>query len=153
VGMVAAVDLSMDDPIHVDTQDLKRLGIRLANLACSDLFPRNSTCAGLKRGPRPVSAALIGNLIHVTFSGVNGRLVAQGRVGGFTLQGPNNTPLPILYKARLDASDPTQVLLDVQGTVPKDSRVWYGQGTDPYCNLRDEADMAAPVFVLDVHTP
>jgi sialate O-acetylesterase len=149
-GMVASVDLAMDDPIHVDTQDLKRVGARLANLACTDLFPKVCT---LKLGPRPVSAILSDGVIRVTFSSVNGRLVAEGRVGGFSLQGPDLARLPVLYKARLDGTDPNQVLLYVQGAIPKDSRLWYGQGSDPYCNLRDEADMAAPVFVLPVQTP
>jgi sialate O-acetylesterase len=148
--MVASVDLAMDDPIHVDTQDLKRVGARLANLACTDLFPKVCT---LKLGPRPVSAILSDGVIRVTFSSVNGRLVAEGRVGGFSLQGPDLARLPVLYKARLDGTDPNQVLLYVQGAIPKDSRLWYGQGSDPYCNLRDEADMAAPVFVLPVQTP
>ena len=153
VGMAPAVDLSLDDPIHIDTQDLKRIGVRLAKLACSDLFPRKGNCGAVKRGPRPVSALLTGNLIRVTFSGVNGKLIADGRLSGFSLQGPKNTTLPTLFKARLDPADPSGVLLYVQGEVPKDLEIWYGQGKDPYCNLRDELDMAAPVFVLPVQKP
>jgi sialate O-acetylesterase len=38
-GMVAAIDLTLDDLIHVGAQDLKRLGRRLATLAIRDLFP------------------------------------------------------------------------------------------------------------------
>ena len=153
VGMAAAVDLTLDDAIHVDTQDLKRVGIRLANLACSDLFPRKQNCGSLKRGPRPESATLTGNIIRVTFSGVNGRLVAEGRLAGFSLQGPDDAPLSILYKARLDPADPNGVLLYIQGNLPMDARLWYGEGKDPYCNLHDEADMAAPVFLLPVRKP
>ena len=150
VGMVASVDLSMDDPIHVDTQDLKRIGVRLANVACTELFPKQCTTS---RGPRPLSAVLTGGVIHVTFTGVNGKLEAEGRITGFSLQGPDFQPLPILYKARLDADDPAQVLLYIQGALPKGARLWYGQGSDPNCNLHDEADMAAPVFMLPVQTP
>ena len=153
VGMAAAVDLTLDDAIHVDTQDLKRVGIRLSNLACHDLFPRKQNCVSLKRGPHPESATLTGNIIRVTFSGVNGRLVTEGRLAGFSLQGPDDAPLAMLYKARLDPADPNGVLLYIQGNLPMDTRVWYGQGKDPYCNLHDEADMAAPVFMLPVQKP
>ena len=157
-GMAAAVDLSLDDAIHVDTQDLKRLGIRLANLACSDLFPGKQNCGSLKHGPRPVAATVTGKVIRVTFSGVNGRLVTEGRLDGFSLQGADGAALEILYKARLDPADPSGVLLYIQSELEsqpesQNVRLWYGRGKDPYCNLRDEADMAVPVFVLPVQKP
>jgi sialate O-acetylesterase len=156
-AMVAAADLSLEDPIHIDTQDLKRLGVRLANVACSDLFPQKPACGGLKRGPRPVSATLAGtasgSVIHVLFSDVNGRLLAEGRLGGFSLHGPDDAPLGMIYKARLDPGDPNAVLLHIQGQLPKDARLWYGWGKDPFCTLRDEADMAAPVFALPIVKP
>jgi sialate O-acetylesterase len=155
--MVASVDLSLVDAIHIDTQGLKRVGGRLANVVCSEWFPRKQNCGALKRGPRPMSATwsetVSGSAIRVTFSGVNGRLIAEGRLGGFSLHGPDDTPLSIIYKARLDPADPGAVLLHLQGTLPKDAALWYGRGRDPYCNLRDEADMAAPVFVLPVSKP
>ena len=38
------------------------------------------------------------------------------------------------------------VLLYVGGKMPEGATLRYGAGRDPYCNLRDEAGMAAPVF-------
>ena len=30
--------------------------------------------------------------------------------------------------------------------LPPGAKLWYGWGSDPYCNLVDDANMAAPVF-------
>jgi sialate O-acetylesterase len=142
-GMAPAVDLSLDDGIHVSTPDLKRLGHRLANLACRDLFPN---LRPYKRGPRPVSATFQNGILRVAFSEVNGRLRAPGRISGFSIHGPDGASLPLIYKARVDPDDGSAVLLHIGGKLPSGAAIYYGYGKDPYCNLRDEADMAAPVF-------
>jgi sialate O-acetylesterase len=146
VGMVSAVDLALDDSIHISTPDLKRLGRRLANLATRDLFPSIKEYAQMKRGPRPVSAKLANNTIKLQLSEINGSLVAEGRISGFSLTGVDGVPVPAIYRARLDPADPAAILLDVHGKLPEKPMLWYGQGKDPYCNLRDIADMALPMF-------
>lgn len=146
-GMAVAVDLQLDDPIHVGTQDHKRLAHRLADLVTHDLFPAAKDWAQIKRGPRPVSAKVDGGAIRVTFAEVNGRLQAEGRLSGFSLHAANGDYLPVIYRQRFDPADPNVVLLDLQdGKLPEKSELWYGWGRDPYCNLRDTADMAAPAF-------
>jgi sialate O-acetylesterase len=37
-------------------------------------------------------------------------------------------------------------VLKLTGPPPARSSLWYGYGLDPYCNLSDALDMAAPVF-------
>ncbi|HBY64007.1 MAG TPA: sialate O-acetylesterase [Solibacterales bacterium] len=146
-GMAVAVDLDLDDPIHIGTDDFKRLGKRLANLACRDLFPNVAACQAVARGPRPVSAKLEGgNVIRVSYSNVNGGLRAPGRIAGFSLWQASGEYLPALYKAMVDPKAPAQVLLYVQPKLPEGTVLRYGAGKDPYCNLVDVADMAAPVF-------
>ena len=147
-GMVAAVDLQLDDGIHVGTQDLKRLGRRLADLVCIDLFPRVKNYGQLKRGPRPVAASYQNGLVKVTFSGVNGRLQSEGPISGFSIHTANGEWVPMIYKSHVDPAEASAVLLSVQGKLPPDATLWYGYGKDPYCNLRDAADMAVPVFAL-----
>lgn len=146
VGMAASIDLSLDDLIHVGTQDLKRLGTRLANLACHDNFPREAGCAGLLRGPRPVSAKLSGNVLRVSFQNVNGKLVSAGRISGFTIHDEQGSPIPAIFRAEVNAASPNEVLLNLIAAPPAGATLRYGAGKDPYCNLRDEADMAVPVF-------
>jgi sialate O-acetylesterase len=146
VGMVASIDSDLDDGIHASTQAQKRIGARLANLACHDLFPEVKSCAALQPGPRPVSAIRDGNIVRLKFSGVNGKLVAEGRLSGFTVHDAAGAVATRLFKAFVDPSDGSTVLLYVQGKPDAILSVHYGYGKDPYCNVRDEADMPVPVF-------
>jgi len=122
--------------IHVSTQDHKLLGRRLANLALGRT----------KKGPRPVSATFSNGVVRVAFAEVNGKLVSQGRISGFTIHAGPGEPSPLIFKARIDPADPSAVLLSVGGKLPDGAVLRYGYGKDPYCNLRDEAGMGAPVF-------
>ncbi len=149
-GMVTAVDLQLDDGIHVGTQDLKRLARRLADLVCLDLFPRVKDYGERKRGPRPVNAVYQGGMVKVSFSGVNGRLQSEGPISGFSIRDSNGEWAPMIYKSRVDPAEASTVLLYVQGKLPPDAALWYGFGKDPYCNLRDADDMAAPVFEMKI---
>ena len=149
-GMVAAVDLQLDDSIHISTPDLKRIGNRLADLVCIDLFPRLKNYGEMKRGPRPADAQLDNGIVKVSFSGVNGRLQAEGRISGFSIHDSKGMLLPMIYKTRVDPAEASTVLLYVQGKLPPDAVLWYGFGKDPYCNVRDAADLAVPVFSMKI---
>jgi sialate O-acetylesterase len=143
-GLAASVDLPLDDPIHVGTSGLKRLGVRLAKLAQREAYGART----LETGPRleSVRASDGGWTIRVSWSGVNGRLLPQERVMGFSLHAANGRQLPILYKASVDPASPSTVLLRLAEPAPTDAVLWYGHGLDPFVNLTDEQDMAAPVF-------
>ncbi|MGH9674545.1 MAG: hypothetical protein ACRD44_15305, partial [Bryobacteraceae bacterium] len=145
-GMIAAIDTDLDDGIHVGVQDLKRLGRRLANLACHDLFPAVASCAGYKRGPRPALATFTAGTVRVEFNEVNGRLLSRGLISGFTIHGADGAPLPLIYKTRVDPANTSHVLLSIGGKLPEGATLRYGYGRNPYANLHDQADMAVPVF-------
>jgi sialate O-acetylesterase len=145
-GMVASVDLPLDDPIHISTAGQQRLGHRLANLATHDLFPNVKENADTKRGPRPVSAKFQDGVVRVTFDNVNGRLLSDGRIGGFSIRARAGESAPVLYKAIIDPENPNIVDLYISPKLPESAVLWYGVGKNPYCNLRDTADMAAPGF-------
>ncbi len=151
---VAAVDLELDDAAHVAVHGLKRIGHRLANLACVESSPKPAICADIHRGPRPLEAHMLGHPDHsdgefdiaVRFSDVNDRLVADGRIGGFSLRKQDGSELFQLYRATLDPDSPNSIVLHVGSPLPPDATLWYGWGNNPYCNLRDAQDMAVPVF-------
>jgi sialate O-acetylesterase len=149
-GMVAAVDLQLDDGIHIGTQDLKRLARRMADLVCHDLFPRIKDYGEQKQGPRPMAAVYRDGVVRVTFSGVNGRLRSEGPISGFSIRDANGDGTPRIYKSRVDPAEASTVLLYVQGKLPQEAVLWYGFGKDPYCNVRDAADLAVPVFELKI---
>lgn len=142
-GMVPAVDVDLDDRIHVSTGDQKLVGKRLAILAMRDLFPK---VQAPKRGPRLVSARLADGVLKVAFSDVNGKLVAAGRISGFSVHNNKGELLQQVFKARVDPSDGSVVLLSIDGKLPEGAVLHYGFGRNPYCNLRDEAGMGVPVF-------
>lgn len=146
-GMVAAVDASLDDLIHIGTQDLKRLGRRLAIVAARDLFGSTKENAGLKRGPRLQTVRNQGGgVVKVSFDQVNERLMADGRIGGFSIHNDKGEMVPLIYKARFDPGDPNSILLYVTGELPAGAKLAYGWGKDPYCNVKDMLDMALPGF-------
>jgi sialate O-acetylesterase len=145
-GMVAALDLSLDDGIHVSTPDLKRIGHRLADLASHDLFPKLREFRDLKPGPRPESATFEAGVVKVKFGGVNQSLLADGRIAGFSIHDAQGLPVPAIFKAKVDPAHSSTVLLFISGKLPEKATVRYGFGKDPYCNLRDAADFAVPAF-------
>jgi len=149
-SMVAAVDLQLDDGIHISTPDLKRLAKRVADLVCHDLFPRVKDYGALKTGPRPVAATYQNGVVKVTFSGVNGRLQSDGPISGFSIHNANGEWEPMIYKSRVDPAEASSVLLYVQGKLPENAILWYGYGKTPYCNVRDAQDLAVPVFALPI---
>jgi sialate O-acetylesterase len=74
------------------------------------------------------------------------RFGADGKIGGFSVHTRTGEWVPLIYRADVDPSDGARVLLHTGGKLPDDAVLHYGFGKDPYCNLRDEADMAALVF-------
>ncbi|MBI1321218.1 MAG: sialate O-acetylesterase [Candidatus Hydrogenedens sp.] len=143
-GVVASVDLALDDLIHVGTPSLARLGARLANLAERDLFG-GSVSAGPRISGAERAATPYGQCIRVLISGANGGLRHEGRLSGFSVcSGPDGPEALEIYKQEIDPQNPEAVLLWVQN-MPEQPHVWYGRHADPYCNLTDSADMALPV--------
>ena len=139
-GVVTAIDLSLDDGIHVGTQSHKRLALRMANVV-----------TGKAKSPVPVSATYqpttgTFGVIRVKFANVTGKLVSDGRLAGFSVHAPSGELVPVIYRADFDATDGSTILLQVGGKLPDNAVLHYGFGKDPYCNLRDEADMAALIF-------
>tara|TARA_R110001592_G_scaffold233427_1_gene491053 strand:+ start:101 stop:1540 length:1440 start_codon:yes stop_codon:yes gene_type:complete len=141
-GTVSAIDLETDDAIHISTPGLKTLGYRLANLAEADLFGGTTLV-----GPRYESMTRNGLQLYVKFSGVNDRLLAEGRPNGFSISaGPDGDAPQSIYKVEMDPNDPTVLILFTNNQLPENPHLWYGRGIDPYCNIVDEAQMGMPVF-------
>ena len=147
-GMVAALDLSLDDAIHIATPDLKRLGRRLAHLALMDLYGKRDR----KPGPQLASIRVVedpdpkDHKIFVRYTGVNGSLRAAGRISGFSLHLEDGSEVRAIYDAYVDPDTSDTVVLRYQHSLPPGTGLAYGWGTDPFCNLVDARDMAAPGF-------
>ena len=139
---VPAIDLDLDDGIHIGSVGQKRLGRRLANVALEQTY----------RQPAPAGIGLEsvkrhGDQIKVVFSGVHGELRApdpSGRVPGFALEQNGIVESKHIYRTTVESETSVRIRL---GSVPQDgAQLWYGWGYDPFCQLTDSADMAVPAF-------
>lgn len=154
-GMVAAIDSTLSDAIHLDAISQRRLGKRLALLAKKICYGDES----IKRGPRPhsfgvgqESAALRkawgqpdpGSVLRVTFDEVNGRLLPRSRVWGFSVEVGGHQVA--IRDCRVVPEDPRSVEILLESPVSSDTVLWYGKGTNLACNLRDEVGFPVPVF-------
>ncbi|SIO28598.1 sialate O-acetylesterase [Singulisphaera sp. GP187] len=168
-AVVTAIDLELDDLIHVGTPGLKRLGARLARIAQRELF-------GQVGGTTPTLdhvSKRAGNTLVLKFKGVNRPVVnprtmvfpiADGRpmppssvtapieglrparhIGGFSIRKDDGTEIPLIFDAAVGPLKDT-VVLKLEGAIPAGAQLWYGYGLNPYCNLVDALDMAVPAF-------
>lgn len=132
-AMVSAIDLELDDLVHIGTQGLRRLGRRLA--AAADGYPAPDIAAAC------VEAG--GWRVRATFRHVRGALRSPGRPAGFTLRDGRGALLPMIHKTTLEHD---AAIVHLTAEAQPGSYLWYGWGLDPYCNVTDEADAAIPAF-------
>jgi len=134
-AMVSAIDLELDDLIHIGTQGLKRLGRRLAAVALG------APTLDLNR----VSWA-DPTCLRVEFSGVRGGLRAPGKPTGFSLWDADGQEIALLYKVMLEGDAAILHLTDLHGPIPQGMYLYYGYGLHPYVNVTDADDRAVPAF-------
>ena len=134
VAMVSAIDLGLDDGIHIDTPGLKALGKRLASVASGHPAP----------ALKSITFEPTHGWLRVSFDHVQGGLQALGRPAGFSLRDESGTEIALIYKIVLDGSDALLKLND--GTLPTGLHLWYGYGLAPYCNITDSTSASVPAF-------
>jgi len=136
--VVPAVDLALDDGIHISGKDQCRLGVRLARA----VYGRKGGITVKRIFRDKKFPKMIQNII-VEFNNISGKLESPGRPSGFSLSYQNQTGF--IYSIELRKN---RVILkpSVPDTNLGKMDLWYGHGTDPYCNIVDEADQGIPVF-------
>ncbi|MCG3149284.1 MAG: hypothetical protein PCFJNLEI_02744 [Verrucomicrobiae bacterium] len=145
LAVVPTVDLPYDDDAHIGGDGNARLGRRLAE-AMHRLRGGTGTrpqivCRRVHVVPDPLSW-WGGTKVIVEFDHVAGKLVSSGRPTGFAIGNPS-----CVYGVTLagncaivrTALPPVEVLTQ---------SLYYGQGTDPYCNITDQAGRSLPAFVI-----
>jgi sialate O-acetylesterase len=141
---VAAVDLAMDDQIHIGAAGFPILANRLARAA-------DRLVNGNKREKRPPQlreviapgADAVTSQIDVVFDHVVGGLRSGGEPFGFSLIGPSGNVLPAIYKTTLHGD---RVRLHLGPGYAAGAVLHHGHGLAPYCNIIDERGEALPVF-------
>ncbi len=146
LAVVPAVDLPLEDTIHISAEGQHVLGKRLAGAmsALMEGMEENAHPIEIK-GVRVEKDPNSGKAnVTVELGNLAGRLRCEGRPSGFSLS-KGNKPASIIYRTDLEGNK--AVLRTV--LPPHDIcsyKVWYGQGHDPYCNVTDEAGRPVPAF-------
>lgn len=148
VATVPALDLELDDIIHVAGECMGRLGRRMAE--AMDVLIRGKKAA--KPGNeqiKPIRASISDNAEYnakaliIEFANVAGKLQSIGRPMGFTVFAAG---IPTDY-FRAELKDNTIVLYLDPGSPGLDSvRVSYGCGVNPQCNITDAKHRSLPAF-------
>ena len=141
--MVPAIDLALDDGIHICGADQNRLGRRLA-------YAVSVLREGRKAGLPPIELKHVRTgvdergvaTVTAEFANVVGRLRAPGQPSGFRLQSENGAG-PIY---RIDLGRNRATVRTCSSPCELAGGLHYGQGFAPYCNVTDEADRSLPVF-------
>ena len=138
---VPAIDLELDDEIHLSGESQILLGRRLAEAAYT-------LCGGKHALPPPIEFDFI-RMKHVpgrnetqyiiSFRNVVGKLTASARPAGFMCNGSLNDPA-----FRTELAGNTAILHCSYGSLI--NNLGYGCGTNPYCNILDEAGRSLPAF-------
>jgi sialate O-acetylesterase len=167
--MVSAIDVLLEEAIHVGFEGFQQLGARLAGVALTHVYglPGHGSPIELdsmkvlqQESRRP--------LLRVRFRGVTGRLTSAGRPTGFELRtgkkvdstGPAaksaDDPIYVVYRVDFDPADPAAVILGVfensailrgkQQSLKGPVSLLYGAGLNPYVNIVDAKDMPVPAF-------
>ena len=148
LAVVAAIDLSLDDEIHIGAEDMPRLGVRLARAA--DRLAHGDRAEppvpSLRSVRRTVSTEETPGPkcgIDVYFDGIEGGLKSDGEPAGFFLVDAQGVDLPVIFKTTLHGD---HARLHLQRLPAGALRLGYGRGYGPRCNLTDARDLAMPVF-------
>jgi sialate O-acetylesterase len=141
---VAAVDLPLDDRIHIGADGFPKLGARMA--AAMRIIRDGGMPPPQLRGISLCKENVPGTLaVDVEFRNVEGSLVSVGEPSGFAAIDESDQGRPLIFrttlhgnKARLHMMADTAV-----GTL----RFGYGVGFHPACNISDARGFSLPAFL------
>ncbi len=144
LATVPAIDLSMDDNIHISARGQRILGRRLAEAMQTLTHPDTSLPPPIELGGTKITRedSRGFSIIELTFDHVVGSLQAAGRPWGFTIGRDGKDQI---FDVRLLENR----ALIYSGTPPfslEGDKIYYGFGTNPYCNITDQAGRSLPVL-------
>lgn len=154
--VVPAIDLPLDDLIHIGTEGHARLGKRLAEVALDKVYgkPGHASAPDFDSVEVLPPLDVLHNTLKVRFKGVNGKLQAAGRPTGFSLRSAEaGKDGPMVFKVALDPKDPSAAIVWYSKPITQPVSLYYGAGLDPFVNLVDSRDMAVPAFGPITVTP
>lgn len=149
LGVLTAIDLDLNDAIHLDAPSLIRLGRRMARVA----LRLSGVDRRIPAGPQFVALSAGGEKeglgeIEINFIGVAGSLLPCRGIKGFSILRSDLKPHPTIAvcQARRHPRKKNAVIVKTTRPLAAGVVIAYGHGLMPNCNLVDEADMAVPAF-------
>ena len=143
LAVVPTVDLPFDDDAHISGRGCALLGRRLAEAMHLLRGGKGARPQIVLRRVRAVPDPLSwwgGANVIVEFGNVVGKLASGSRPFGFSVGNPS-----VVNDVMLDGN---RVI--VRTSLPHleltTQSLYYGQGTDPYCNITDKAGRSLPAF-------
>ncbi len=145
LACVPAIDLSMDDNIHISGKGQSILGRRLAEaMQCLTGDQTLSPPIELAEVKSQVTERNLAD-IHVRFRHVVGELRSGARPWGFQLVTRDGEPLERIFDVELRGD--TAIVHTGLAPFEADMHLLhYGYQSNPYCNIVDEAGRSLPVL-------
>lgn len=147
--VVPAIDLPIDDLIHIGTAGQEILGRRMARIALDKVYKSDEGATAIDYDSYELLPALdpLHNKMRIKFKGVNGKLQAAGRPNGFSLRSDDpRKDGPYIFKIEMDPDNPSAVIAWYSKEITEPMSLYYGGGLDPYVNIVDSKEMAVPAF-------
>ncbi len=144
---VAAVDLPMDDHIHIGAAGFPSLGLRMA-AAMHSMQGRGGTTRmpppRLHKIRHPKNQAPGLQTVEIEFRNIRGSLIASGEPSGFAVVDESGLERPFIFRTTLHGNT---VRLHLSGGMEIETlRAGYGVGFHPVCNITDERKFSIPAF-------
>ncbi len=140
--VVPAIDLPLDDCIHIGSEGFPRLATRLASAADRLVYGNKHEARGPQLRAQNFIRRVAPCIFEVDFDFVRGELQAPGEPNGFRLVAVEGTPLDLIFKVELKGRT-ARLHLD---KVPGGAALHYGYGRTPVCNITDARGFSLPVF-------
>ena len=145
LSVVPAIDLDLDDLVHIGGKSQNRLGRRMAQAMLAlrhgrkeGLPPIELLKVRIERNPQTGTGDVV-----VEFGNVMGKLEAHGRPEGFELLNPR--PTRGIFQITLESKKVRLRTIHSTTDLSK-CMLCYGYGFSPYCNVTDSAGRSLPVF-------
>lgn len=144
LDVVPAVDLSLDDPIHIGATAFPILANRFARTADLMIYgshreERVPQLAKIVPGPRINGS----QTIDIHFEEITGKLTSDGEPQGFSLLNTEGRDLNLIFKTTLHGN---VARLHFNALSLVGLQVSYGHGLRPHCTIHDERGISIPVF-------